>query len=298
MIANVLNRLRPPPPPGSATCPAQERVPKPHRPLPSSRGVPGLCCSRFTQGWAFRAKGAFYTIYLIKTPRAESSTGGSASAHSAPRAMPGAGGGRGSTAPVPGWFHVPAEVPGSPRGRGAWLGWMHACPAVSRCVHSPTWHPRPCQGQAGAAHPRPPPCSGTAVPSPRPSADTWGVCATPGARGGWGSPSAGMGGPCLESGRLLPVTSSPVSTATLKARSCRLTDGAAVTFLGDTQPVPLPGTPASNSSTQSPHPVAPRWHLGSPHSPVPALRPPKGADPSHQEGWDPPQSTPEPTPTS
>lgn len=131
MIANVLNRLRPPPPPGSATCPAQERVPKPHRPLPSSRGVPGLCCSRFTQGWAFRAKGAFYTIYLIKTPRAESSTGGSASAHSAPRAMPGAGGGKRQHSPSA--RVVPCASRGArvPKGQGGMAG-LDA--RVSSCV--------------------------------------------------------------------------------------------------------------------------------------------------------------------
>lgn len=39
MIANVLNRLRPPPPPAAATCSARERVPSPVAPCPA----PGVC---------------------------------------------------------------------------------------------------------------------------------------------------------------------------------------------------------------------------------------------------------------
>lgn len=95
----------------------------------------------------------------------------------------------------------------------------------------------------------------------------------------------GWGGPCLESRRLLPVTSSPVSTATLKAHRCCLTNRPAVAFLGDTQPVlhpglvPWPQTTAPRLPSQQP-PV----HLlqvvpGLSHSPLPALRPPKGCTP-------------------
>lgn len=166
------------------------------------------------------------------------------------------------------------------------------CPYMSMWVqmclgmHSPAWHHWPCQGQAGLSCLC---CGGLPeptllhVPSPCPSTDT-GSCAVPGAQDG-GPPPAGMGGPCLESRRLLPVTSSPVSTATLKAHRCCLTNRPAVAFLGDTQPVLHPGlVPWPQTTAPRPPSQQPPVHLlqvvpGLSHSPLPALRPPKGCTP-------------------
>lgn len=140
----------------------------------------------------------------------------------------------------------------------------------------------------GAAHPTPPACLCTSAPSPCPSPDT-GVCAVPGVQGG-GPPARSDGGPCLESRRLLLVTSSTVSTATLKAYSCCLANEPALAaVLGDTEPRPPAHHPDLGPQQPLPPPMnpqitSPRQCLDSPAAPPSAPRPPKATDPLHPAG--------------
>lgn len=152
----------------------------------------------------------------------------------------------------------------------------------------------PCRrgsGPRGAARPTPPACMYMAVPSPCPSPDTGGgLCHhVPGVRGG-GPPPSVMGGPCLESRRLLPVTSTTVSTATLKAYSCCLAnEPALVAFPGGHRAPspcssPQPWTMAPSPPTHQPPTRLPQLASGLTRSPPPAPRPPKMQTPCTK--WD------------
>lgn len=179
---------------------------------------------------------------------------------------------------------------------------VHACAALPGTTsHTKDKLGRPCwRGQEGtwpmgAAHPTPPACLCTSAPSPCPSPDT-GVCAVPGVQGG-GPPARSDGGPCLESRRLLLVTSSTVSTATLKAYSCCLANEPALAaVLGDTEPRPPAHHPDLGPQQPLPPPMnpqitSPRQCLDSPAAPPSAPRPPKATDPLHPAG-----RAPRPTP--
>lgn len=156
---------------------------QPHSPLPSSQGGPRLRHSSFTQGWAFRANGAFYTIYLIKTPRAESSTEASPSRPRGcsrglclstlctPWAPCRAGEGRrhGTAAAMPGWAELPGwgtgrytctcarsrggsmhgRVPAEVRGQGPEGVRGHGRAAPGRCAR---WHPTLCRDACMCVH--------------------------------------------------------------------------------------------------------------------------------------------------
>lgn len=166
--------------------------------------------------------------------------------------------GRGGTTALPG--EVCALAPRAVQGRMR----VHAC----ACVCGPAWPHRPCQGQAGAGGSVPEGAwpTGTRTPNATHLGGHALAMSLPRQGGlcgprcpGWGvPPSAEMGGPCLESVRLLPVTSTTVSTATLKAYSCRLTnEPALVAFPGDAEPPspcpsPWPRTTAPSAPTPSP----------------------------------------------
>lgn len=225
MIANVLNRLRPPPPPAAATCPAREHVPSPVAPCPAPGVCPGCAAAASRRDGHLGQTELFIQFTSLKLQEL--------------CAAPGCGRGLCLGTLCSPWApcHARGEAaqPGCqarslcqarcedrvPRGLGGTAGlhgqvrmhvcpcvsmWVQACPGVSRhaqpCLAPPAM-PRASWGGGslleGATHPRPPTCASTAVPSPCPSADT-GACGVPGARGGgpllqrWGGPAWRAGG--------------------------------------------------------------------------------------------------------
>lgn len=90
-------------------------------PCTSSPGGLGLRRSSFTQGWAFRANGAFYAIFLIKNPQKPR---GAVRPRRAPRGSGGARTGqRGG-----GWLLLAPCAPAGPghtcQGYGVAVGWL------------------------------------------------------------------------------------------------------------------------------------------------------------------------------
>lgn len=143
MIANVLNRLRPPPP-AAATCQAQERVPA-RSPLPRSRVHPSSAAAasrrdgHLGQTELFRQFTSLKLHKLRAAPRPPqaargAAVRGSAMARSAPRAVPGGLAARQRCQPGP-HACVHADVTAEVRGQCPQGLWGHYC-AAREGVHT------------------------------------------------------------------------------------------------------------------------------------------------------------------
>lgn len=227
------------------TAPRTPQPPLAPTPCTSSPGGLGLRRSSFTQGWAFRANGAFYAIFLIKNPQKPR---GAVRPRRAPR---GSGGAR--TGQRGGWWLLLAPcAPAGPghtcQGYGVAVGWLWGPTPRTKgklgvwggCVGADGDGTRP----AGAQHPSPRPCHHPpAVPLSKGGPPGRGLSVSR-----WGSPPCRMEGGSLGSSRLLAVPNTTVSTATLKPYSFHLAnEPAPVTFPGDAEPI----TPASGHGTPS-----------------------------------------------
>lgn len=171
MIANVLNRLRPPPPPAAATCPAREHVPSPVAPCPAPGVCPGCAAAASRRDGHLGQTELFIQFTSLKLQELCAAPGCGRGlclgTLCSPWAPCHAEGRQHSPGAKPGPCASRGVRTGSPGALGARLGCtgrsgctcVHACPCGSRCVqvcpgtHSPAWHHQPCQGQAGVGGP-------------------------------------------------------------------------------------------------------------------------------------------------
>lgn len=296
MIANVLNRLRPPPPPAAATCPARERVASPGAPCPAPRVCPGCAAAASRRDGHLGQTELFIQFTSLKLQELS--------------VAPGCGRGLCLGTRCSSWppclarreAAQPQCQAGSrcqprckdrvPRGMGAWLGCMgrsgctcaHMCPCVPRCVQvcpdvsrcvqtctalpGTTGHAKSklgfgvgatgdCTPKATKA--RVQPCPRHVPRQTRASVQSQ----VPGV----GVPSRRDGGALPGKQEAPPGNEQPRFHSNLKGPQVLPHQRTGCGISGGHPTHPLPSALASNISTLSPESTSPRWQLGSATAP-------------------------------